>query len=196
MNNCKLSQVGDTLWRVRGRAGGRPRRAVGVLLVLLAGLLSASAQSFTIDWFTVDGGGGTSTGGGFELTGTAGQPDAGSMSGGPFSLDGGFWGISALVQAVGSPSLKVTRSGSSLVLSWPSPSTGFHLQQSGTVADQNGNSWSYAIGTVNDDGLTRSVTIAVPFGTVYFRLVKGSAGFGAAYSVVGFPEQRAPQPAQ
>lgn len=46
----------------------------------------------TIDWYTIDGGGGTSTGGGFELSGTIGQPDAGpEMSGGGFTLTGGFW---------------------------------------------------------------------------------------------------------
>jgi hypothetical protein len=43
---------------------------------------------------TVDGGGGTSTGGGFTLTGTIGQHDAGGpLNGGNFSLNGGFWAI-------------------------------------------------------------------------------------------------------
>jgi hypothetical protein len=32
-----------------------------------------------------------SQGGGFELSGTIGQPDAGLMSGGSFELTGGFW---------------------------------------------------------------------------------------------------------
>ena len=42
--------------------------------------------------FTVDAGGGTSTGGGFALSGTIGQPDAsGALSGGAFELHGGFW---------------------------------------------------------------------------------------------------------
>jgi len=52
---------------------------------------SALAQPFTLDWYTVDGGGGTSTGGLFEVSGTIGQPDAGVMSGGNFTLTGGFW---------------------------------------------------------------------------------------------------------
>lgn len=48
--------------------------------------------SFDVSWNTVDGGGGTSTGGVFELTGTIGQPDAGVvMSGGGFEVRGGFW---------------------------------------------------------------------------------------------------------
>lgn len=32
-----------------------------------------------------------STGGDFELSGTIGQPDAGMMEGGGFTLSGGFW---------------------------------------------------------------------------------------------------------
>ena len=46
-------------------------------------------------WNTIDGGGATfSTGGGFSLGGTIGQPDAGSaLSGGSFSLIGGFWPV-------------------------------------------------------------------------------------------------------
>ncbi|MFO0830735.1 MAG: hypothetical protein U0637_02715 [Phycisphaerales bacterium] len=51
---------------------------------------SASAQ-FAIPWYTVDCGGGTSTGGTFAVSGTVGQPDAGVMSGGTFQLNGGFW---------------------------------------------------------------------------------------------------------
>jgi hypothetical protein len=56
----------------------------------------AQAQSYAITWWTVDGGGGTSTGGGYTLMGTIGQPDAGVMTGGGYSLTGGFWGWDAL----------------------------------------------------------------------------------------------------
>ena len=41
---------------------------------------------------SIDGGGVMrSTGGGFELSGSIGQPDAGTMTGGGFELAGGFW---------------------------------------------------------------------------------------------------------
>lgn len=48
---------------------------------------------YSIPWSTIDGGGAiNSTGGSFTLSGTIGQPDAGSaMTGGSFSLTGGFW---------------------------------------------------------------------------------------------------------
>lgn len=59
--------------------------------------LSAQAQTdYTIDWWTMDGGGGISNGGGFELTGTIGQWDASAVdaiSGGDFTVTGGFWAV-------------------------------------------------------------------------------------------------------
>jgi hypothetical protein len=54
---------------------GRSRWAVCVLLVCN----SAFAQ-YSIDWFTVDSGGGTTSGGVYKITGTIGQPDAGSVT--------------------------------------------------------------------------------------------------------------------
>ena len=60
-------------------------------LSLFAGPLTASAQLFSVDWYTIDGGGGQSGDGSFELTWTVGQPDAGAvMTGGGFELTGGF----------------------------------------------------------------------------------------------------------
>jgi hypothetical protein len=62
------------------------------LLALAAAASPAMAQPFAIDWYTIDGGGGTSAGGAFSLSGTIGQADAGGpMTGGTFSLTGGFW---------------------------------------------------------------------------------------------------------
>ncbi len=50
-----------------------------------------------ISGFTIDGGGGESTGGEYALSGTIGQPDASSaMEGGDYDLTGGFWGGMAL----------------------------------------------------------------------------------------------------
>lgn len=60
---------------------------------MLTMALTVPAQDYSIDWHTTDGGGGTSTGGPFSLSGTIGQPDAGKMSGGSFSLTGGFWSL-------------------------------------------------------------------------------------------------------
>ena len=47
--------------------------------------------NFSMDWHTIDGGGGTSAGGAFTLDGTIGQHDAGAACGGQFSMESGFW---------------------------------------------------------------------------------------------------------
>lgn len=52
---------------------------------------SPAAAQLDLSWNTIDGGGGTSSGGTFTLAMTIGQPDAGSLSGGAFALAGGFW---------------------------------------------------------------------------------------------------------
>lgn len=62
-------------------------------LSLLVAVGGAFAQPFSIDRFTVAGGGGPSGGGAFALSGTVGQHDATPQpaTGGSFSLKGGFW---------------------------------------------------------------------------------------------------------
>jgi hypothetical protein len=65
------------------------------LAVAAAAAAPALAQPYAIAWSTIDGGGSTlpSTGAGFGVAGTSGQPDAGQMAGGGYILVGGFWGI-------------------------------------------------------------------------------------------------------
>lgn len=69
----------------------------GVIALLMACLLMivpALAQTggdYNISWYTIDGGGGgTSSGGPYTLTGTIGQPDAAWCSGGDYEVLGGF----------------------------------------------------------------------------------------------------------
>ncbi len=67
------------------------------LLFLPALVLAQSGGGYDLTWSTVDGGGYTwSTGGGYSLGGTVGQPDAGTHSGGEYALAGGFWGGAAV----------------------------------------------------------------------------------------------------
>ena len=140
------------------------------LLLLLTFTTLASAQQYSIDWHKVAGGGGTSTNGQYALSGTIGQPDAGSMSGGNYTLQGGFWGVVAAVQTPGAPLLTITRSGANVIVSWPSPSTGFNLQQNGNVANPNG--WSSYGGTINEGGTVKSITVNPLIGNVFYRLKK------------------------
>ncbi len=72
--------------------------AISVLVVALLLTDSTSfatpAATYTIDWYTIDGGGTMSLSGGtYTLNGTIGQFDAGTQSGGNYQLNGGFWGV-------------------------------------------------------------------------------------------------------
>jgi hypothetical protein len=63
---------------------------LGIVLITLASV--SVAEDFEMARWTIDDGGATfSTGGAWELSGTIGQPDAGRMDGGSFTLTGGFW---------------------------------------------------------------------------------------------------------
>ncbi|HLH55799.1 MAG TPA: hypothetical protein VKY92_19515, partial [Verrucomicrobiae bacterium] len=71
------------------------------LLVLVSVLLIAAvgtAQNYSVDWYKISGGGGSCSGGTYTLTSTIGQHDATVMTGGRYSLVGGFWAIITAVQ--------------------------------------------------------------------------------------------------
>jgi hypothetical protein len=150
-----------------------PKSKILILLAALFGLqaVAARAQNFSIDWHTIDGGGGTSAGGNFSLSGTIGQPDASAlpMTGGAFSLTGGFWSLFA-VQTPDAPLLAILRlSANSARVSWPSPSTGFRLQEN---TDLNSANWVNAPQAVSDNGTTKSITVSPTTGRRFYRLFK------------------------
>jgi hypothetical protein len=151
-----------------GRTPRRQARFTHFVATVLAGALSASAQ-FAIGWFTIDGGGGTSSGGPYTVSGTIGQPDAGRMSGGDFTLEGGFWGAAVAIQMPEAPLLTITRSGSNVIVSWPSPSIGFALQESASLGTPN---WTAVGAAPTDNGATKSVTLPASAGDKFFRLIK------------------------
>src|SRR5271169_3785456 len=89
-----------------------------LLFILLFPTISF-AQTYTIDWYKIAGGGGTSTGATYSVTGTIGQPDAGgAMTGGSYSLTGGFWSLISVAQTPGAPTLYISQSGSTVTVFW------------------------------------------------------------------------------
>jgi hypothetical protein len=90
------------------------------------------------------------------------------MSGGSYSLTGGFWSLIAVVQTAGAPLLTITHSGNSVTVSWPLAATGFALQQNNNVA--NPASWSAYGGTVSTSNGVNSITLTSPTGTQFYRL--------------------------
>jgi hypothetical protein len=75
------------------------RRLLLVLIVLLLsaaafGVLAQMGGGYDLSWNTIDGGGASNvtTGGGYVLSGSIGQPDANAgHTGGAYTLRGGFW---------------------------------------------------------------------------------------------------------
>lgn len=84
-------------WPAGGRVKTIPKTrallsASGLLLLLSFTVLAQSGGPYELSWWTADGGGGAcSAAGGYSLSGTAGQPDAGVASGSAYALVGGFW---------------------------------------------------------------------------------------------------------
>ncbi len=141
---------------------------LGLAVSALTGSL-ASAQNYSIDWYKIAGGGGTSTGGVYSVSGTIGQHDAGGpMTGGNYSLTGGFWSLVAAVQTPGAPLLTVFHTATNtVVVSWPADSTGFSLQQSSSLSGPN---WVNIPTNPIVVGDQNQIIVAPPMGNDFFRL--------------------------
>ncbi len=121
------------------------------------------AQSYSIDWYKVSGGGGTSSNGQYTVSGTIGQHDAGGpMTGSNYSLTGGFWALYA-VQMPGAPTLIITYAGNQAIVSWPPSVTGWTLQTNNNLST---GTWGNYTGTI----INNTVTNAPPAGKLFFRL--------------------------
>jgi hypothetical protein len=139
------------------------------LFILPSSLCLLNAQTYSIDSYKIAGGGGTSRGGPYQLTGTIGQPDAfGALTGGTYSITGGFWSLLAVVQSAGLPSLFITLAGPhSVVVSWPNTGN-YALQQNNNLALSLG--WATSSYPITTNNGTNSITIALPAGNLFFRL--------------------------
>jgi hypothetical protein len=128
----------------------------------------AFAQGYAINWYKVSDGGGVSAGGGYQLSGTIGQPDAGGpLAGSGYSATGGFWAIYA-VQARGAPILTIVQAQPNMaVISWPAPSTGFALESTSNLQTPH---WVAVTNAVNIVNGQNQVTISPPSGVQYYRL--------------------------
>ena len=91
------------------------------------------------------------------------------MSSGNYTLQGGFWGVVAAVQTPGAPLLTITPSGSNVIVSWPSPSTGFGLQENLGLDPA---AWSAVPPTNSDNGTIKSIVVPAGPGSWFYRLKK------------------------
>ena len=144
--------------------------SVIALVFSVVGLLvfNASAQSYSIDWYKIAGGGGTSTGGTYSVSGTIGQPDAsGAMTGGNYSVTGGFWSLIQVIQTPGAPTLYISHSGNTVTVYWQNV-TGWNLHQDNNLAVSI-TSWPASSAPTLTNG-TNYLSFTNPTGNLFFRL--------------------------
>jgi hypothetical protein len=91
------------------------------------------------------------------------------MTGGTFSLTGGFWALEA-VQTPGAPLLTILRTATNtVVVSWPLPATGWSLEQSTNLSTA---VWGTPPETIQEDAANRFIIVNPPSGNRYYRLFK------------------------
>ena len=137
---------------------------LGLLLWLAP--LALPAQTYSIDWYKVAGGGGTSTGGVYAVSGTVGQQDAGGpMTNGQYSVTGGFWALPIPVQTTNAPTLAIIPAAPGwATISWTPPTPGFVLQETTSLAPTN---W-----TNSPSGATNPITVPAVPPAKFYRLNK------------------------
>jgi hypothetical protein len=102
-------------------------------LTALAVFTGVANAQYAIDWYTIDGGGGTSSGGSYTLSGTIGQPDAGTLSGGSYTIQGGFWPGIVVPSTGDAPTMFIQISGVNVTISWSPSTPGFTLEQTDSL---------------------------------------------------------------
>lgn len=135
---------------------------VGLFLGLAA---SAVHGQYSLSWFKIAGGGGTSTGGVYSVSSTIGQPDAGGpMTNGQYSVSGGFWAQPTVIQTVGAPTLFVSLNPqlSTINLSWIPATPGFVLQERTNLTS---GSWSNS-----PSGANNPITVPATLPAKFYRL--------------------------
>jgi hypothetical protein len=156
--------ITDYYYRIHGDP---MKNFIAILVLAVFAAVSASAQSYSINWYKVAGGGGTSSGGQYSISGTIGQPDASSaMTGGNYSLTGGFWTLISVLQTSGAPTLYISHNGSAVTVYWQNVS-GWTLHQNSNLTVPTGwspnNSWTTTNGT-------NYLNITSPTGNLFFQL--------------------------
>ena len=99
------------------------------------------------------------------VTGTIGRPDARAMTGGNYTLQGGFWALPTIVQTPGAPTLVIAPATPGFALiSWTPNTPGFVLQETLTFSPTN---W------VNSpSGATNPITVPAALPSKFYRLHK------------------------
>ena len=137
-----------------------------ILLAMAVALVVSTAtvgQTYSIESYVIAGGGGTSSGGDYTLSGTVGQPSAGTpLSGGAYTLQGGFWPGLIVTTSGDVPQLFILMTGQNVTVSWAPAASGFVLEQSGDLG----------VGTWSPAPAGNPVLVPATDSAVFYRLRK------------------------
>ena len=114
--------------------------------------------------------GSRSSSGNYSVSSTIGTTGGGATaSGGNYSVTSSPWMV-AVIETPGSPKLTIAAASGAVRINWPSPSTGFVLQQN--TNDVSSANWSNVTATIQDDGTTKTLVVNPPAGNRFYRLFK------------------------
>lgn len=113
-------------------------RTLLILLSLIIGSMIAAPAlaatlngAYSLDWFTINNGGGSANGGSYPLNSSIGQSIAGSLSGGSYTLGVGYWSgladetpVSSTLQLDWSASVPIAAPGQSITFTLTLTATG------------------------------------------------------------------------
>lgn len=142
------------------------RFRTGCLCAAAVALCLCVHAQYSIDWSKIAGGGGTSTGGVYGVSGTIGQHDAGGpMTNGSYSIVGGFWVLPQAVQTTNAPTLSIVPASPGFAtVSWSPGTPGFVLQENLNLGTTN---W------VNSpSGATNPIVVPATLPKKFYRLFK------------------------
>ncbi len=143
---------------------------ITIVILVLAGATAVDAQ-YSLRRSSFSTIGGTSAGGTFSLHSAVGTTAAGSAAGGIYSVAGTPWSV-AIVETPDAPRLQIAAVSGEVKVMWPSPSTGWVLQQNtNNVSSVN---WSNVTATIQDDGTTKTLIVNLPAGNRFYRLSKSA----------------------
>lgn len=149
-----------------------PMKNTARFFILPAAASGVCFAAFNVPWYTLDGGGGKSSGtanGGtvFTLSGTVGQFDAtaSQASGGIFSLNGGFWAQVLAEPELDKPALTISRlPNGDASIQWASDAEGWQMETSTDLT-----MWTPYGSTINSAG-----SATIPYNSsiprMFFRL--------------------------
>ncbi len=134
---------------------------------------SVFGQTYQISPGIISSGGGSSSGGTYNVVGTIGQPAQDQSAGGAYAVQSGFFATIVVLQVPGAPTLFLSFGGQLLTLRWAETASAFGIETADDL--QAGGTWRLVGGISGTPvlvGGTNYATLSVTRGMQFYRLKK------------------------